>query len=104
MPAAIQECLAVLAARDGDARLVAGGTDLVPQMKNGLVKPGWLVDLSGIAELKTIERLPSGGLGIGAGVSARALELAPEVRESYPALAESAGLVGSVQVRNLATL
>src|SRR5581483_2465223 len=104
LPDSVDACLAVLAERGADARVVAGGTDLVPQLKNGLARPRWVVDVSGIPELKRLDASPDGGLHIGAAVSARALERSPLVRRGYPALAESAALVGSIQVRTLATL
>jgi CO/xanthine dehydrogenase FAD-binding subunit len=103
LPDTLDACQQALA--DGpDVRLVAGGTDLLPQMKNGLVKARRVVDLSQLPELKVIERLSDGGLRIGAAVSARALELAEPVRDGFMALAESAGVVGSLQIRHLATL
>lgn len=104
LPESVDACLATLAQRGDGARPVAGGTDLLPQMKNGLVKPGWVVDLSGLTELKVLERNEDGALRIGAAVTARALELAPAVREHFGALAEGAGVVGSLQVRNLASV
>jgi len=104
VPGSIDECLQILAKRGPDAKVVAGGTDLLPQLKNGVLWPGWVVDLSAVAELRAISDAPDGGLRIGASVTARELELDERVRSRYPALAESAALVGSVQVRNLATL
>ena len=104
LPESVADCLAVLSERRGDAKLVAGGTDLVAQMKVGVIHPAWVVDLSGIADLKTLEVGGDGALRVGAAVSARELELAPAARSGFLALAESAGLVGSVQVRTLATL
>ena len=104
VPGNIDECLQVLAKRGPAAKVVAGGTDLLPQLKNGVLKPGWVVDLSAVAELRAISDAPDGGLRIGASVTARELELDARVRARYPSLAESAALVGSVQVRNLATL
>ena len=104
VPTSVDECLKVLTERGADTRVVAGGTDLLPQMKNGVLKPGWVVDLSGIAELRAISEAPGGGLRIGAAVSARDLELDSRVKSRFPSLAESAAMVGSVQVRNLATL
>jgi carbon-monoxide dehydrogenase medium subunit len=104
VPTSVDECLAVLKQRPPDTRVVAGGTDLLPQMKNGVLKPGWVVDLSGIAELRAISDAPGGGLRIGAAVSARELEQDARVKSRFPSLAESAALVGSIQVRNLATL
>jgi carbon-monoxide dehydrogenase medium subunit len=100
----VDECLQILSGRGPGTKLIAGGTDLLPQLKNALLKPSWVVDLSGVAELGGISDADGGGLRIGATVSARALELDPRVRSRYPSLAESAALVGSVQVRNLATL
>ena len=104
MPESVEGCVRVLAERGGDVKTIAGGTDLVPQMKNGVVTPACVVDLSGVAELKVLEAGADGGLRVGAAVSARALELASAVREGCRALAESAAMVGSVQVRTLATL
>ena len=104
VPENVDECLAVLAKRGPGTKVVAGGTDLLPQMKNGVLKPGWVVDLSAVSELRQVSDAPGGGLAIGAAVTARELELDPRVRSRFPSLAESAALVGSVQVRNLATL
>ena len=102
VPGSVDDCLKVLANPAG-AKLVAGGTDLLPQMKNGLLKPPRVVDLSGVAELRVLAA-DGGGLRIGAAVTARALELDERVRARYASIAESGALVGSVQVRNLATV
>jgi aerobic carbon-monoxide dehydrogenase medium subunit len=83
---------------------VAGGTDLLPQIKNGLIAPAFVVDLSALKELKVLGPDELGSFHIGAAVTARELELDARVRQHYPALAESAALVGSLQIRNLATL
>ena len=104
LPGSVDECLQILAQRGPDTRVVAGGTDLLPQMKNGVLKPSWVVDLSGVAELRTVQDADGGGLRIGAAVTARELEQDARVQSRYPSLAESAALVGSIQVRNLATL
>ena len=104
VPGSVDECLQVLAKRGPDTKVVAGGTDLLPQLKNGVLRPGWVVDLSAVSELRAISDAPDGGLRIGASVTARELELDARVRSRFAALAESAAMVGSVQVRNLATL
>ena len=103
LPRSVEECLDVLRERAGKAKVVAGGTDLLPQMKNGLLKPPFVVDLSGVPALRTLQR-DGKGIRIGAAVTARTLELDPHVRSAFPAIAESGALVGSVQVRNLATV
>ncbi|HSE94225.1 MAG TPA: xanthine dehydrogenase family protein subunit M [Methylomirabilota bacterium] len=104
MPGSVDECLQMLVRRGPDAKMVAGGTDLLPQMKNGLLKPALVVDLSGVAALHAVRRDDGRGLRVGAAVTARTLEQHEHVRSRYPSLAESAALVGSVQIRNLATV
>jgi carbon-monoxide dehydrogenase medium subunit len=104
LPGSVDDCLGILAERGPDAKLLAGGTDLLPQLKNGLLKPSWVVDLSGVPALRALGRGNRRGFRIGAAVTARELERDPVVRSAYPALAESAALIGSVQVRNLATV
>jgi carbon-monoxide dehydrogenase medium subunit len=104
LPDSVDDCLEVLARRGAEAKLVAGGTDLLPQLKSGLLKPAAVVDLSGVARLRVLEAAGGRGWRIGAGVRARELERHPDVRAGYPAIAESAALVGSVQVRNLASV
>jgi carbon-monoxide dehydrogenase medium subunit len=103
LPDSLEACQQALA--DGpDIKLVAGGTDLLPQMKNGVLKPRRVVDLSALPELKILELAPDGNLRVGAGVTARRLEQAAELHNGFQGLAESAALVGSFQIRNLATL
>jgi carbon-monoxide dehydrogenase medium subunit len=103
LPDTLQECQQALA--DGpDIKLLAGGTDLLPQMKTGMLKARKVIDLSALPELKLIERQPDGRLRIGAGVSARSLEQSSLVTKDFASLAEGAGVVGSFQIRNLATL
>ena len=104
VPQSVDDCLKILKERGNDAKVVAGGTDLLPQMKNGVLKPPCVVDLSGVAALRTLERANGHGLRIGAAVTARRLELDAHVRSTYPSIAESGALVGSLQIRNLATV
>jgi carbon-monoxide dehydrogenase medium subunit len=103
-PDSVDACLAVLARHGAGAKLLAGGTDLLPQLKNHLLKPAHVVDLSGVRDLRVLEGDARKGFRIGANVTARELELHPGLKAAYPALAESGALVGSIQVRNLATL
>jgi carbon-monoxide dehydrogenase medium subunit len=104
IPDSVEACLAVLAQRGPEAKLLAGGTDLLPQLKNHLLNPAYVVDLSGVRDLRVLEGEARRGFRIGAAVSARELEVHPGVCAAYPALAESGALVGSIQVRNLATI
>lgn len=104
LPNSVEECLPLLAAHGANAKLLAGGTDLLPQLKNKVLWPARVIDLSGVRELRVLEGGNGQGLRIGAAVTARELELDARVRSRYPGLAESGALVGSVQVRNLATV
>jgi CO/xanthine dehydrogenase FAD-binding subunit len=103
LPESLDDCLRLLAERGPETKLLAGGTDLLPQMKNGVLMPKRVIDLSGVARVKILE-CDAKGLRIGAAVPARQLEQDLRVRAGYASLAESAALVGSVQVRNLATV
>jgi carbon-monoxide dehydrogenase medium subunit len=104
LPRSVDECLEILSRRVGDAKVVAGGTDLLPQLKNGLLKPAYVVDLSGVKALRAVHAGNGDGLRLGASATARAIEIDPRIRASYIAIAESGALVGSLQVRNLATV
>jgi carbon-monoxide dehydrogenase medium subunit len=103
LPESVDDCVKTLAGRPAGAKLLAGGTDLLPQMKNGMLKPAWVVDLSRVAELQTLA-VEGGELHIGAAVTARTLELDKRVTGRYASIAEGGALLGSVQVRNLATV
>lgn len=103
LPESVDDCVKTLAGRPAGAKLLAGGTDLLPQMKNGLLKPAWVVDLSRVAELQKLA-VEGGDLHIGAAVTARTLELDKRVTGRYASIAEGGALLGSVQVRNLATV
>ena len=103
LPRTVPSCVQALAERGTEAKLVAGGTDLLPQLKNGLLKPALVVDVSGVPDLRRL-KASRRGLRVGAAVTAREIELHPDVRARYLALAESGAIVGSVQIRNLATV
>ena len=64
LPNSLEDCLKILAEHGGRAKLLAGGTDLLPQMKNGVLHPALVVDLSGIARVRQV--LNGSGLRIGA--------------------------------------
>lgn len=100
-PHTLSEALRLLAGEG--ARPLAGGTDLLVQMKYRRLFPSLLVDLKGVPELNQLER-DGGGLHIGAAVPLAAIAAHPLVRGEYPALAGACALIGSVQIRNRATL
>lgn len=103
-PQSLDEALALLKERGNGVKLLAGGTDLLVQMKEAGLHPSTVISLHALPELRGIEFSAAAGLRIGAGTDAATIEGHPVVRERYTALAEGAGIIGSVQTRNLATL
>jgi 4-hydroxybenzoyl-CoA reductase subunit beta len=102
-PRRLDEALELLKEHAGDVLPIAGGTDLVPNMKHGLFAPGHLVALRGIHELHGIEER-DGELAIGAAESLTAVASHPLVNDHLPALAHAASLVAHPMIRNQGTL
>jgi len=102
-PAELAEACAVLADLGPDAAVLAGGTDLVPNMKRRQQTPGTVIALRGIAVLHA-RSLGAHGLALGALTRLAELERDPEIAAAWPALAGAAGLVATPPIRNLATL
>jgi carbon-monoxide dehydrogenase medium subunit len=103
-PAKLDEAVALLAAGNEDAKIIAGGTALVIMLRNRLIAPATLISLGRLHELRTIRHEPGTGLKIGALVTVREAELSSVVREKNPMLAQAFGKVGNVRVRNAATV
>jgi len=85
------------------AKLIAGGTDLLPEMKRGTIAPTVLVSLRDIRELRRISYHPKKGLFVGAATTIHEIETSPVLKEIYPLLVQAASRLGSHQVRNQAT-
>jgi aerobic carbon-monoxide dehydrogenase medium subunit len=103
-PTTAAEACRMLADRAGAARVLAGGTDLIIQMEIGRHQPEALLFLGRMPELREIRFDPRSGLTVGAMATMREIELHPAIQARYPVLARGAAEVGSVQIRNLATL
>ena len=86
------------------AMLVAGGTDLYPNMKRRQFEPSVLIGLRGIRELAGVRGSARAGVAIGSGTTLTAVSRHAEVAGHYPALATAAGLVSTPQLRNMGTL
>ena len=102
-PNSLDEALTVLANCGGKGRVLAGGTDLVLLLRQGLVKPSHLIDISTVPELNFI-REEDGYVKIGAATKMRDIEKSGIVRTKIPMLAEDAQLLGEIGIRNLATI
>jgi 4-hydroxybenzoyl-CoA reductase subunit beta len=87
----------------GDAMLIAGGTDLVPNMKHRLFEPGHLIALKGVRDMRGIAR-EDGHLRIGAAETLTSVSRSSAVREHFPALADAASHVAGPQLRNAGTI
>ena len=92
------------AAGRADARILAGGTDLLGCLRDGVFQANRLVSLNNIKELKGIRSQPRGGWRIGALTTLTEVAEHPQIRASYPVLAEAAASVATPQLRNQGTL
>ena len=103
-PRSLEQAAEQLAAHGEEAMLVAGGTDVVPNLRAGLFAPRVLVDLKGIQDLRGIHFEAGRGLHLGALTTITAIAESPLVQEHYPVLAEAAAIVASPVLRNMGTL
>jgi 4-hydroxybenzoyl-CoA reductase subunit beta len=103
-PNSIEQAANMLAQEGEQAMLVAGGTDLYPNMKRRQFTPQVLIGLHGLATLKHISGSAEQGMRIGAGVTLTELANHPVILERYTALATAAGSVSTPQLRNMGTI
>ncbi len=103
-PAALDEVVAALVEHGPKARLLAGGTDLIVRMRTGHTQPEVVIDLKRVAGLPADISDADGMIRIGARAVMTDVIADRRVRDHFPALAEAASVVGSVQIRNRATL
>jgi 4-hydroxybenzoyl-CoA reductase subunit beta len=102
-PRTVGDAVRYLSDGGPEAMLVAGGTDLFPNMKRRQFEPKVLVGLRGIRELLGV-RATNGGMTVGAGTTLTQVATHAGLGRRYPALATAAGLVSSPQLRNMGTL
>jgi aerobic carbon-monoxide dehydrogenase medium subunit len=102
-PSSLDQAVALLAAEHGEARVLAGGTDLLVQMRTDVIEPVLLVDIKGIAETRQI-REESGGFRVGSAVTGAELKEHPKLKAMWPGVVEAANLIGSTQIQGRATM
>ncbi|WP_347488648.1 FAD binding domain-containing protein [Desulfoscipio sp. XC116] len=102
-PETVSEAVSILNNKEGQARIIAGGTDLLLDIPAGKIKTSNLVDISRISELSAIT-LEEGMISIGAAVTHNRAAESELIREKAAALAQAASCVGSYQIRNSATV
>ena len=103
-PTRLTDVFELFAAHGPRARILAGGTDVLVRLRMGHMRPDVVVDVKDVAELTTNIVDTDGVVRVGAGVVMTELIEDARVRRHFPALAEAASVVGSVQIRNRATL
>ena len=102
-PSSIDEAVALLKNANSAARILAGGTDLLVQIRAGFIKPPLVVDVKNIKELRTISSTDK-GIRIGAAVSGAELGEHDIVKKEWPGVVEAAELIGSTQIQGRASL
>lgn len=103
-PEKLEEAVNLLVQHDGKAAILAGGTDLLVKMRDRVLLPGLLIDLKHITDLSGIDYSEAEGLRIGALVNICDIEKSRLIQEKFSMLSQAAGTLGSVQVRNKATV
>jgi 4-hydroxybenzoyl-CoA reductase subunit beta len=103
-PRSIEEAVGHLAQHVGAIQILAGGTDLIPSMKQRLFSPAFVMDIRGIEELQGIHVVPGVGVEIGALTALSAIEDSEFIRRNYRVLHEAATTVASPILRNMGTV
>src|SRR6201996_1649668 len=102
-PQTLDEAIGAYAAAGSAARILAGGTDLLVQMRAGVVRPGVIVDIKKIPDMTRIEETADGGFRIGAAVAGAVLAEHPRFGKIWPGVLEAINLIGSKQVQGRAS-
>jgi carbon-monoxide dehydrogenase medium subunit len=102
-PKTLDEAVRAFAAAAGKGRIMAGGTDLLIQMRAGILNPGVIVDIKKIPEMTAIEETKDGGFRIGAAVSGAVLREHPKLKKVWPGVVEATNLIGSTQIQGRAS-
>jgi 4-hydroxybenzoyl-CoA reductase subunit beta len=103
-PNSLPEALDLLESRAPDAMLMAGGTDLLPNIKHRLFTPKYVIGIRDLPELQGMSTDAEGWLTLGASVRLSTLESDPLIHQRYPALAYAASVISAPQVRTVATV
>lgn len=103
-PTSLEQALAFLSNANGEVRPLAGGTDLIPQMKEGVKTPPWVMDIKAIPEMNRLEFDLQGALHLGAAVSCSDIASTPEVGEKFPLLRQTTSLIGGLQIQYRASV
>ena len=103
-PTALDEAVSLLAKNNGSAKILAGGTDIIVQLREGLKDADVVIDVKKIPELTTLNFSPESGLSLGASVPCYQLYENPEIVKAYGALTDSARIIGGWQIQSRASI
>lgn len=103
-PGSADELAALLDTHRQRAKIIAGGTDLLVLMKNKMLRPEFLIDVSGVESMSGIAEDNGGGVAIGAATKLEVVERSSVIRQHYYALYQAIRAIGSVQIRAMASL
>ena len=103
-PETLDAAVALLASADGEARVLAGGTDLLVQLRAEMIEPALVVDIKRIPEMLAITEESDGGFKIGAAVPCQALGENIALKAAWPGVVEGAELIGSTQIQGRASM
>lgn len=103
-PKTLTEAVALLAEKGDRARLLAGGTDILVQIREGRRNPDWLVDVKHVPEVNELTFDPVHGLRVGAAVPCCRLYEHADLARLYPGLIDAVSLVGGIQIQGRASL
>ena len=102
-PGSVDEAVRLLAAAGSDAKILAGGTDLLVQLRMGMIKPALIVDVKNISETTVIKE-ESGGYRVGSAVSGAELGEHDGMNNAWPGVVEALELIGSTQIQGRASM
>ena len=102
-PETLEAAVDLLKNESGTARVLAGGTDLIVQMRANIIEPDLIVDIKKIEEMRTISE-ENGGWRVGAAVTGAELNEHEAFRAAWPGVCEGTDLIGSTQIQSRATI
>lgn len=104
IPSSLEDALAFLKKNQGNTKIIAGGTDLVPSLKQKLFEPAHLLDIKPLRELQKLREMPDGSVQIGSLMTISEIARHPLIRGEFPVLAQAAATVAGPSLRNAGTL
>jgi 4-hydroxybenzoyl-CoA reductase subunit beta len=103
-PDSLDGAISLIKEHEGKVKVMAGGTDLLPSLKQSLFTPEYVLDLKKISRLNQIEEGSNGRVRIGALTTLSSIEKSPVIKKHFPGLSEAADSVAATQIKNMGTI